>query len=78
MKEVQYATMCRCCRRLQGGRQCEAYPEIPLAIWEGRQDHFDAQPGDRGLRYLLDTDSEVLAEAWVETGLFPARLLTQR
>ena len=42
---------------------CDAFEEIPEAIFRGHSDHHDPYPGDGGVRFLLD---EALAEEFRE------------
>lgn len=32
-------------------RQCSAFPNIPLEIWEGKNDHTREYSGDNGIRF---------------------------
>lgn len=46
--------VCTFCRHLNldGSKQCEAFPEgIPSEIWNGKNNHRTAYPGDHGIRF---------------------------
>ncbi len=49
----QYSTVCAYCKHATGFRQCSAFGEkpIPLAIWNGENDHRSPFPGDNGIRF---------------------------
>ena len=48
--------VCWNCQNFDGSnpaaRQCSAFPKgIPLAIWNGENNHTSAYPGDNGIRF---------------------------
>jgi hypothetical protein len=52
------ATQCERCARFIGGSEsggatgrCQAFDEIPEALWSGQVSHQAPHPGDRGLRF---------------------------
>lgn len=48
-----YSAVCTGCRRLKDtlAHRCEAFAEIPEAIWLGQNKHTQPFPGDNGLRF---------------------------
>ena len=51
-----YSPVCSLCAhftgRSPGERTCAAFPfGIPMAIWNGHNDHKQPYPGDQGIRY---------------------------
>ncbi|BCB96789.1 hypothetical protein JZK55_17110 [Dissulfurispira thermophila] len=33
-------------------KRCDAFEDIPEEIWQGKNDHKEAYPGDNGIQYL--------------------------
>lgn len=52
-----YSPVCSYCRHLHRGKPvgtnvCDAFPDgVPEAIWEGKNDHRKAHPGDHGIQF---------------------------
>jgi len=50
-----YSPVCSYCRHLDLAsgrpRSCEAFDEIPMAIWLGDVDHVEPYPGDNGIQF---------------------------
>ena len=48
-----YSKICTTCKNLIDGttRQCRAFDEIPLPIWNGEIDHNSAYKGDKGIKF---------------------------
>ncbi len=52
-----YSPVCSSCRHFHRGERvgtnvCDAFPDgIPEAIWEGKNDHREAYPGDHGIQF---------------------------
>lgn len=48
-----YSTVCSYCKHfhVKPGRECDAFPEIPLEIWLGKNDHKKPFAGDRGIQF---------------------------
>ncbi len=63
------APLCAICARavwLEGGPTCSAFSAgIPAEILEGGFDHRQAFPGDKGIRFELETGREALLARWV-------------
>ena len=52
LSTVQYSTVCTFCKHYDSGfRECEAFKEIPLSIWEGRNKHTSPVDGDHGIQF---------------------------
>lgn len=50
----RYSSVCAWCSNWQRGeRACKAFRDgsIPLAIWDGDNDHREPYPGDNGIRF---------------------------
>lgn len=63
-----YSPVCVWCARLDTTkrRRCEAFGavDIPLEIWEGRNDHRMPYPGDNGLQFIAwNTDESQAAQS---------------
>lgn len=57
--KVEMSSCMTCKRKRAGGPQCDAFPErIPDAILEMEHDHKTPYPGDGGLLYLPDKESQ--------------------
>jgi len=54
----EYSPVCTFCRHGKGKRKCAAFSEIPLEIWEGRNDHTEPYPGDNGIQFEPVKDEE--------------------
>ena len=46
-----YSDTCLFCRNLKGFLRCKAFKEIPLPIWEGKNNHRQPYKGDNGIRF---------------------------
>jgi len=49
-----YSVVCARCFHLIDngvGRKCKAFKEIPMSIWEGKNDHTEPYKGDNGIRF---------------------------
>ncbi len=44
-----FSTVCNYCDHITGYRECEAFKEIPLEIWNGDNKHTQSYPGDNGI-----------------------------
>ena len=50
----EYSAVCSFCRHLRdngASRECEAFKEIPLKIWNGEHDHKKPFRGDGGIQF---------------------------
>lgn len=49
----EFSTICTFCRHAgEEKRKCKAFPnEIPLEIWNGKNDHKQPVNGDNGIQY---------------------------
>ena len=43
--------LCVSCKNYISPRVCQAFPSIPLEIWENRFRHTEPYPGDNGKRF---------------------------
>lgn len=48
---VLYSPVCSECVNRVDFRKCRAFDEIPLDIWEGRNDHRQPFEGDNGIQF---------------------------
>jgi hypothetical protein len=50
-----YSPVCTMCKHLNTGepRNCAAFKEIPLEIWQGKNDHRQPFTGDNGIQFKL-------------------------
>ena len=52
LSTVQYSPVCTKCKHYGSGfRECKAFKEIPLSIWEGRNKHTQPVDGDHGIQF---------------------------
>lgn len=51
--EVIYSPVCARCQNLIDGpaHKCRAFDKIPQEIWDGKNKHTAAYPGDHGIRF---------------------------
>jgi excisionase family DNA binding protein len=59
----QLKTPCYRCKHFLGAREgkCNAFPDqIPGLIWSGKFQHGEPFPGDRGIRFEVNTATEFL------------------
>ena len=51
--ELVYSPVCVFCVHLHDDkhRECDAFDQIPLAIWNGDNPHTSPYPGDRGIQF---------------------------
>lgn len=58
-----YWSICMVCRHRRA-LGCDAYPEgIPTEIMDGSETHFEARPGDHGVRFEIEDGPEAAALA---------------
>ncbi len=61
-----FSEVCTFCRHLDisAERKCAAFPGgIPLAIWQGENDHHTAFPGDHGIQFEPDPPEVVTSRS---------------
>ena len=48
-----FSEVCTKCKHLQDGysRKCKAFDEIPIPIWEGKNNHTKPYKGDNGIQF---------------------------
>ena len=48
-----FSDVCTRCKHLKNGRlrNCRAFKEIPMEIWEGKNNHRKPYKGDNGIRF---------------------------
>ena len=55
MGQLIISPVCALCKHyspVEGNiRKCKAFPNIPLEIWSGEDNHTKPYPGDRGIRF---------------------------
>lgn len=51
--EVIYSPICIFCKNYLEKRSCKAFKDIPLEIWEGKNDHTNSVNGDNGIKFEL-------------------------
>ena len=54
-----FSKVCCFCKHLIAPRRCQAFEEIPLEIWEGRDKHRGPYPGDGGFQFEQVTAEEL-------------------
>lgn len=47
----EYSPVCTFCIHRLDYRKCAAFDEIPLEIWEGKNDHTEPFEDDRGIQF---------------------------
>lgn len=50
-RATMFSPTCYNCKHLTGFRRCKSFRDIPLEIWNGKNNHHDPYVGDGGYSY---------------------------